>query len=360
VSGEPRQQLLDYLRGKEVLLLLDNFEHLLEGAGLATEVLQAAPGVVVLVTSRARLNLQGEHLVHVAGMDCPPLTPPRDAEKTPKQPVAQPVQDVAQYAAIQLVLQGARRIRPGLQVPAEELAHVTHICHLVQGMPLAILLAAAWVEMLAPAEIVAQLSAQGIDFLESGWRDVPRRQRSMRAVLDHSWTLLAERERQVLAGLSVFRGGFTQEAAQEITDASLRNLMTLTNRSLLHRMPGGRYEAHELLRQYAEEQLDRTPEERERIHDRHCEYYAEFLHRREARSGEGDRRRPCPRWTTSVQLGSGRYTVEKPGRLSALTIQCSGYTSFRAGSGRAKPPLARQWTPFVQKNRWGKRALPLA
>ncbi|NIP18555.1 MAG: hypothetical protein GWM87_10630, partial [Xanthomonadales bacterium] len=268
-GGEPRQQLLNYLRSKNKLILLDNFEHLLacperghsvrsrrDGLGLVSDVLETAPDVKILSTSRARLNVQGEHLFHLAGMDFPDWETPEDA---------------LHYSAVKLFLQSARRVRPGFELAAADLRHVARICRLVGGMPLGILLAAGWLEMLAPAEIAAEIS-QSLDFLETDLRDVPERQRSMRAVFDHSWSLLTEREREVFQGLSVFRGGFTRQAAQQVTGASLRELMALVNKSLLQRDPRGRYEIHELLRQYAAEKLEGS-EVAEGVRQRHADFY---------------------------------------------------------------------------------------
>ncbi|NIP84114.1 MAG: AAA family ATPase, partial [Planctomycetales bacterium] len=270
-GGEPQQQLLDYLHQKAMLIIMDNFEHLLDGVGLVTDVLKTAPKVTILATSRARLNVQGEHLFPVAGMSFPD-------EETAK--------DASQYSAVRLFLQSACQAQPAFEVTTNSLADVARICRLVQGMPLGILLAAAWVRMLTPAEIADQISGeigQSLDFLEADLRDVPQRQRSMRAVFDHSYRLLTQREREVFQGLSVFRGGFTHQAAQYVTDASLRELRSLVDKSLLQRDPGGRYGIHELLRQYAAEKLlGEGPAEEEAARDRHCTYYAGFLRQREA------------------------------------------------------------------------------
>jgi predicted ATPase len=166
----------------------------------------------------------------------------------------------------------------------------------VQGVPLGILLAAPWVEMLTPEEIVIEIT-QSLDFLESGVRDAPERQRSMRAVFDYSWKLLTEREQEVLGALSVFRGDFNRQAAQAVAGASLRELMALMGKSLLRRttnsstaLPsaalgeggtGGRYEvAHELLRQHAAERLEDSGKA-DAVRAAHSAYYAEFLHQRE-------------------------------------------------------------------------------
>jgi predicted ATPase/DNA-binding SARP family transcriptional activator len=265
--GEPRQQLLDYVRQKSILLIMDNFEHLLDGVGLVTDILKTAPDLKILSTSRARLKVQGECLFLLAGMDLPPLPSPEEGRGAGGE---------GQYSAVELFLQSARRAQPDFELTADNLTHVSTICRLVQGMPLGILLAAAWVGVLTPAEIAAEIS-KSLDFLETDWRDVPERQRSMRAVFDHSWNLLSEREREVFQYMSVFRGGFTRQAAQEITGASLRELMALVDRSLLYRTPSERYEVHELLRQYAAEKLDESPAASEAARDRHSAYYAAFL-----------------------------------------------------------------------------------
>ena len=169
-------------------------------------------------------------------------------------------------------------MRPDFELRSQDLAHMAHICRLVQGMPLGILLAAAWVEMLTPEEIAAEIQ-RSLDFLETDLRDVPLRQRSIRAVFDHSWRLLDEREREVFQGLSVFRGGFTREAAPEVVGASLRDLMSLINKSLLHPSSPGRYELHELLRQYGAERLEPGDEHGAAVRDRHCAYYSSALER---------------------------------------------------------------------------------
>jgi predicted ATPase/class 3 adenylate cyclase len=281
-GGEPQKQLLDYLRQKSMLLILDNFEHLLDGMDLVADILKTAPDVRILTTSRARLNVQGEYLCPVAGMDFP-------AREITEDATLRRAQDVAQYCAVKLFLTSARRAQPGFELTADNLTDVVRICRLVQGMPLGILLAAAWVGMLTPAEIAAEIS-QSLDFLETDWRDAPERQRSIRAAFDHSWHLLTEQEREVFQGLSVFRGGFTRQAARQVTGASLRELMTLVNKSLLHRTPtplaglgtGGRYEMHELLRQYAAGKLDGVPAASQAVHDRHCAYYAAALQQWEA------------------------------------------------------------------------------
>jgi predicted ATPase len=282
-GGEPWQQLLAYLREKHTLLILDNFEHLLacpelgrgDGVGLVTEALRTAPKVKILATSRLRLNVPGEQLFQLGGMDFPLWETAEAPEAT------RSTDDALHYSAVKLFLQSARRVRPGFELAADDLTYVARICRLVEGMPLGILLAAAWVEMLSPEEIAAEMQ-HSLDFLEAGQAEVAGRQSSIRAVFDYSWSQLTESERAVIAGLSVFRGGFAREGAQQVTGATLRDLMGLVNKSLLHRTLAGRYEVHELLRQYAAEKLEAKPAEEEATRNRHVAYYAAFLAEREA------------------------------------------------------------------------------
>ncbi len=271
----PEKQVIDYLGPRRLLLLLDNVEHLLPPAPAGDEVvdwlvdlLQAAPGVRVLTTSRARLNLQAEYLFPVAGLALP------ESGIAPE--------DLLTYDAVVLFVDGAVRGRPDFDLTAANAADVLRICRIVEGLPLAILLAAAWVERLPPAEIARRLAGEqdeGVDLLAAGWRDVPERQRSMRTVFDHSWRLLTESERTALQGLSVFRGSFTRQAAAEIAGATPRDLKSLMHKSLLNRTPAGRYGLHELLRQYAAGYLTGDAAAREAVSDQHGTHYVRALTR---------------------------------------------------------------------------------
>ena len=261
-AGEPREQLFNYLREKKMLLVLDNFEHLVAGAGLVAELLQAAPGVKAMVTSREALRVRGEWVFPLEGLEWP----------------AEGEEVVEHYEAVQLFLQGARRARPDFALSTEERPAVARICRLVEGLPLGIELASSWVRVLSCGEIVRGIE-RGLDFLSSTWRDVPERHRSLRAVFDSSWALLVEEERRALARLSVFRGGFRREAAEEVAGAGLGLLMALVDRSLL-RYGEGRYEMLEVVRQYAAEKLRELGEE-EKQRERHGLHYLRFLEERE-------------------------------------------------------------------------------
>jgi predicted ATPase len=322
-GDEPRQQLLDYLRQKNMLLIMDNFEHLLDGVDLVSDVLKTAPDVKILATSRARLNVRGEHRFQIVGIECPNWDiPEEDADSANR----------VEYSAVKLFLQGARRARPGFELEADDFKYVSRICRLVQGMPLGILLAAAWVEMLTLEEIAAEIG-QSLDFLETELRDVPERQRSIRAVFDHSWSLLTERQREVLQGLSVFRGGFTRQAAQQVAGASLTELKGLVNRSLIQRAPTGRYDVHKLLRQYAAQKLELSSAASEKVGDHHCAHYISALEQ----FGLSSTRRLEALAEMNAEIGNARgawnWATER-GQVERLNRAISGLSKYYFMRGR--------------------------
>jgi predicted ATPase/tetratricopeptide (TPR) repeat protein/DNA-binding CsgD family transcriptional regulator len=245
-GSEPETQLLRYLSQKAMLIVLDNFEQAPAGLDLVNEIRQTAPAVKLLVTSRTRLNLQAEQLFPISGLDFP------DEERAGDEIS---LKRLSGYSAIQLFSECGRRSQPDFTLTTANQADVLAICRLVQGMPLGIVLAAAWSGTLTLPEIAAEMG-QNLDFLASDMVDMPARQRSLRGAFEHSWRMLSRQEQAVFACLSVFRGGFSREAAQPVAGASLRDLQTLLNKSLLHRSPAGRYEIHKLLQQFAAEKLD--------------------------------------------------------------------------------------------------------
>ena len=238
-SAPPQTQLIRYLRDKRVLLVLDNLEHLLAGVVLLVELLEGAPGLKLLATARVRLELHEEWVLEVQGLPVP---------------AHYEVEGLENYSAITLFMQRAQRVQINFELTAENRPDVVRICHLVEGMPLAIELAAAWVPVLNCREIAAEIE-RSVDFLTTTMRDVPERQRSLRAVFDHSWELLTEEEQEALCQLSLFRGGFRRKAAQAVAGANLSTLSALVAKSLVRRRASGRYDLHELIRQYAMEQL---------------------------------------------------------------------------------------------------------
>jgi predicted ATPase/DNA-binding SARP family transcriptional activator len=243
-AEEPQAQLLAHLRERELLLVCDNFEHLLAGAPLLIELLRHAAGLTILATSRERLNLQAEWLVEVGGMPLP------QSESTA---------DIEDSSAVDLFVQSARRVRPDFALATADRPAVTRICQLVEGMPLAIELAAAWLRVLTCAEVAREIE-QSLEFLTTALRDIPERHRSLRAVFDHSWDLLSPAEQRVFRGLAVFRGGFRRDAAEHVAGASLPLLAALVDKSLLRKSVAGRYDMHELVRQHAIEKLQQAQE----------------------------------------------------------------------------------------------------
>jgi predicted ATPase/Tfp pilus assembly protein PilF len=260
-------QVSAYLREKSLLLVVDNFEHVTEQAETLSRILTEAPGVKVLATSRERLNLRGETTLPLEGLDC---SPAGDEEAA------------GACDAVDLFLQTARRVDPRGTLTPEDRRIVARICQYVQGLPLAIELAAAWVGVLSCGEIWREIE-RSHDFLVGSARDLPERHRSLRAVFETSWQLLSEPEREATRRLSVFRGGFAREAAAEVAGASLPVLTGLVEKSILQRQPDGRFEALEILRQYAAERLAADPAELRETAGRHGAYYAGFLHSRRDR-----------------------------------------------------------------------------
>ena len=264
-ATEPRAQLLNYLSAKRTLLLLDNFEHLLAGVGYLAEILGHAPHVKLLVTSRERLNLQCEWVFEIQGLPVP---------------ASEQAKSLEGYSSVALFVQRAGRARTDFELAAEDLHPVARICQLVEGLPLGIELAAAWVSILTCEEIAGEIEGS-MDFLVTSLRDAPERQRSLRAAFDHSWNLLSDEERTALSRLAVFQGGFERQAAEDVAGASLPLLMALISKSLVHREESGRYGLHEVIRQYALAHLS-DDAQGEAMRDRHSDFYLSLLRDRES------------------------------------------------------------------------------
>jgi predicted ATPase/DNA-binding SARP family transcriptional activator len=258
-------QLLRYLMKRQVLLVMDNFEHLMDGVDIVNEILSAAPEVKILATSREKLNVKSETNFNLSGMDVPEL-----AETTA----------IESFDAISLFIQSADKTRPRFAPSPDELVQITKICRNVGGMPLAIELATAWLHVLTVGEIVGELE-KGFDLLETDKRDAPERHSSIRGVFNQSWLLLDQAEQALFTKLSVFRGGFTREAAEQVAGASLHHLAGLVNKSFLSYDPNeGRFELHELLRQYAQEHLEERQDVKLTVQEAYAAYFADFMETR--------------------------------------------------------------------------------
>ena len=286
MPADPKMQLFSYLKEKTILLLIDNLEHLLAEPGfeLLAELLANAPGAKLLVTSRESSGLQGEWVFEVQGL---PVPENGQAEES------------VQNTSLELFLQRARRAHVKFTPTPKDYPAILHICQLVDGNPLAIELAAAWVRILTCAEIASEIE-HGLDFLSLSARDLPARHRSMRAVFDHSWKLLPEEEQGVLRLLSVFRGGFRREAASEVAGAMLSTLSTLVTKSLIRRNGTGRYDLHELVRQFANEQCAECEVERTAAQARHGSFYLAFFGQASGRLGSAAQREALAELTAEM------------------------------------------------------------
>lgn len=265
-KDESRQQLLSYLREKQLLLVLDNLEHLPDVGPLLAEIMETAPGVKLLVTSRERVGLAHEWIFPLEGLAVPEESSNANLED---------------YSAASLFVQSAQRAYPGYSPTPDDRRAIERICRLTEGMPLALELAAAWIRMLPPAEIADEL-ASGLELLQTSNVQEAERHRSIRGAFDHSWRLLSDDERRVFRQLSVFRGGFRTAAAREIMQATLGTLAALVDKSLVRGSPSGRYSIHELLRQFGQERLLEIEDEATTVRDRHSAYYLNFLAERTA------------------------------------------------------------------------------
>lgn len=262
-----REQLLAVLRERQLLLVLDNFEHLLESADLVLDLLHQAPGVCVICTSREPLNFQAEWVLSLAKLSTPPKAEPN------LFPTAVPL-DPTTFPAVQLFVDRAQRANGRFQLTKENQAQVVGLCRLLAGLPLALELAAAALRHQTVPQLLTAVQ-QSMDTLTTRRRDIPRRHRSMRAVFDSSWALLTPAEQEQWADLSIFLGPFSVMAATAVTGATLQQLQTLQEKSLLQKQ-GERFVFHALLREFAAEKLADSPHHRETA-VRYSRYYLQAV-----------------------------------------------------------------------------------
>jgi predicted ATPase len=252
-DNDPLEQVAAHLRPRQLLLILDNLEHLLEAAATVTYLLHTAPRIKVLIASRERLYLREEWLLPVAGLS---------------------VADGLVGEAGQLFLRSAQQVHPSFIARGQEEA-IAAVCQQVEGMPLAIELAASWVRVMPCGEIARQV-VHNFDLLSTPVRNIPERHRSIRALFDQSWRLLSPAEQLLLRRVSVFRGGWTLEEAADVAGATLPLLLGLVDKSMVRANEHGRFDLHEMVRQYAAEQLDASGEG-DRIRLSHYSAYLRLL-----------------------------------------------------------------------------------
>jgi predicted ATPase/DNA-binding SARP family transcriptional activator len=259
--GDPAEAVARHLQRRCGVLALDNLDHLLDAAPVVRSVVERAPGMRVLATSREPLRIEGEWVVPLEGLALPD----------------EGADDPETCGAARLFLEVARRTRGSVELDASRRRSVARICRLVDGVPLAIELAASWTRVMPLDEIEAEI-AEGRGFLDRGVREGgAERPRSLEATFRRSWALLDEELAGVLARLSAFRGGFQRKAAEEVAGAGLEELAALVEKSLVRSLPDGRYELLEVIREFAAEKLREVPEAECEALRRHAIHYARFL-----------------------------------------------------------------------------------
>jgi len=260
-SQDPQMQLLNSLRVKELLLVLDNAENILPEVGLISEMLKNAPSLKLLVTSREHLNIQWEWVFELRGLP----VPSNDEDE-----------HLGQFDSVALFMQRARQVKADIKFDSKEIALIARICQMVEGSPLAIELAAPWVKVLSIREICEEIEGH-LDILESSSHDLPERHRSIRTTFNYSWYLLSEDEKRTLSRLSTFRSSFTREAAEQVTGTTILLLSMLKTKSWLQRYPNGRFHLHELVRHHAAEKLQADTNEEFLTRVKFCDYYASHM-----------------------------------------------------------------------------------
>jgi DNA-binding SARP family transcriptional activator/predicted ATPase len=292
--AEAMPQVINYLRQKKVLLVFDNFEHLLGATGLVASLLEAAPQIKVLTTSRQVLGVHGEHVFRVQGLRFP-------AEEESVDP--------STYDSIKLFVQCVERSKGDFQPTQADLHAIGRISRLVEGMPLALELSASWMSTMSAAAI-AQNIERDVSFLAADLEGLATRHRSMRAVLERTWSMLRPTERNALTKLSVFQGGFERQAALQVAEVDDAMLRRLLGSSVVTRHSLGRFSMHELVRIFAGEKLASTPGDREKARDAHAQYFLDFIRGRE-NDIESGRQQEALKEMKNIR-GAYRWAAERP------------------------------------------------
>lgn len=337
------QSLTEHLRGQRLLLVLDGFEAVLEAAQVVAELLAQAPQLQILVTSRAVLRVFDETGFAVRPLELPPSGAP------------QGVENLAHNEAVQLFVERARVVKPGFALTPENAPVVAEICRRLDGLPLAIELAAVHIKMLSPQMLLKRLSSR-LGTLTEGPRDLPARQRTLRTAFDWSYRLLSPQEQTLFARLAVFVEGSTLEALEAVCQEPgepelLEPLLGLVEKSLIEQREGPqepRFLMLETLREYALEKLGAS-EEASTLRQRHAEYFLELAE-------AAHRARPGPTQTAWLT----RLEAEQANHRAALTWLLEG----RQVEGALRLASALTWFwdlrgRFSEGRRWLGAALKL-
>jgi predicted ATPase len=264
-GGDAERQMLNYLQEKRLLLIMDNFEHVLEGVDLVSHILREAPRTAILATSRERLKLEEETVMEIKGLS---------------YPLSMDADDPENYAAVRLFLRHAQRVVPHWEASPEDKHGIGRLSRVLEGMPLGLELSASWLKSLAP-DLIADKIESNRDFLAAEMPFLPARQQSLRAVFEYSWVLLNEAQKKALCAASVFKGGFSPQAAAQVAGVAPVVFKELALKFLVRNKPNGYLELHDLLKFYSKEKLFKDQAEKERVMDAHSVYLARELRRHE-------------------------------------------------------------------------------
>jgi predicted ATPase/class 3 adenylate cyclase/DNA-binding CsgD family transcriptional regulator len=352
-----------HLAEQRALIVLDNCEHLLEASAAAAEaLLRGAPGVAILATSRAPLGVAGETSWRVPSLSLP-------AERMPE-----PVEGLAQSDAVRLFIERALKVRPNFSIDNDNAAAVAGICHALDGIPLAIELAAARVRLMAVEEIAAALEDR-FRLLTGGARGALPRQQTLRASVDWSYELLEEEERKLLRRLAVFTGGWTLDLAEEVTAGEgierlevLDLLGSLVDKSLVlveDGEPSTRYRLLETVRQYALDHLSQSASE-EAVRDRHRDALLALAEEVEPHLGRADQHL----WLRTLAAEDSNLTSAlehaartDPGKALRLAVALTFYWKLRGLFAAAEGGYARALeaappdAPLRARALWGRAYL---
>jgi transcriptional regulator with XRE-family HTH domain len=265
------KNLHTHFNPERTLLLLDTFEHLLIAALSVAQLLEGSTGLKVLTTSRTPLRLEGEHeyIVH-------PLLFP-DAHASPHY------EDFSTYGAVRMFIERAQEVKADFSLNSDNAKVIAEICEQLDGLPLALELAAAWLRVMTPEHLLTELQ-QDLHLLTSPCQSLPERQRSLAATLAYSWRLLLPKEQAGLANLSVFQGGFTEAAAIAVAGTSIGILASLVGQSLLEFDSHGRYGFHRLIHRFVNDKLALNPRRKIRAQTEHSTYYLRLVRESDERT----------------------------------------------------------------------------
>ena len=328
-AATPLQQLTTVLARQQMLLIVDNFEHLIEdGVDLLLNLLRAAPNVTLLVTTREQLNCQAEDLFVLRGLATP----------SPEE-LARDIACAGQYAAVRLFCERAYRLNKEFQLTPDTAPCVAEICRLVDGLPLAIELATFWLRDFDCAGLLAAI-VQGQAVLATTQHDVPLRQRTMQAVFLNSWQLLTPAEQYTLNRLAVCPGAFSVRAAGKMAGAALADLTRLRHKSLLRNAGSGYYEFHPLIRHFAAATLE--PEARASAEESLAQVYLAHA----AEQGEAFRGAAPQAALEAIQreldnIHAAWQWAQARGRDDLLLQSITGLADYYTATGRSAEGEAR-------------------